>query len=165
MTKRSNHLVGKGGVGLVMYHLARNGIEFTETHSSSDKGDLWVLAGKEVRIVEIKSTTSKAWNVRLPQIARSHYFAMVNLISARVWILPGDELANLIAKAYPRSAQSVVITEPMLPPGRADQWSLLKPETVSRPRLPLASAQEHVSFHLPNRAPSVKTIQRNQWVR
>lgn len=40
--KVDNRLTGKGGVGLVVFHCARLGMEAGETTGGSKQGDLWV---------------------------------------------------------------------------------------------------------------------------
>src|SRR5690242_10082429 len=72
-TKIPAALVGRGGVALVMYHLARLGIEFTQTAKDSNEADLWVkLPSGPIVTVEVKTASlGMGWPVKSAQLAKS----------------------------------------------------------------------------------------------
>lgn len=91
-TKQTTHLIGKGGVGLVMFHLARLNHEFMPTSDSSHCGDLWAEFDGKREAIEVKTSTNGFWTVRLNQADRVEKFAFVNLKSAGCWLISKDRI-------------------------------------------------------------------------
>lgn len=89
---QTTQLIGKGGVGLVMFHLARMNHEFVATTDRSDVGDLWVRLDGRLQALEVKSSRTDAWTVRYDQAARVDWFAFVNISTAGAWLVRKDRV-------------------------------------------------------------------------
>lgn len=106
--KISNELVGKGGVGLVIFNLALRGIEFTETSKNSQHGDIWAnFEGRGITKIEVKTATTDRWRINREQVNGVDLYALVNLPMAKVWIVDAIKIADVIAElpdAHPGKA-------------------------------------------------------------
>ena len=96
-TDISHHLMGKAGVGLLMFHFGRLGYEFTQTSEGSHAGDLWVDFGQGPEAVEIKATRLPRWGLRSLQTSRVRWVAFVNLTDADCWLLPAAKILQVRA--------------------------------------------------------------------
>jgi hypothetical protein len=109
IAKRPNNLIGKGGVGLVMFYLARQGIEFVLTSDRSDQGDMWIDGPGGVLKAEIKTSTKEAWPVRIEQARRVDVFFFVHLLRGECWVLSSECVRSAI-RAETRSSDTVTLT-------------------------------------------------------
>lgn len=129
------NLIGKAGVGLAMFHLARLGHEFVMTSTCSHAGDLWVDFGNGPETVEVKTTARPQWSLRRDQTNRVKWVILVNISDADCWLLPvsalgggwrktekdnllvlGKNLLSLGAKSLHASAPSILrIAKPTRP--------------------------------------------------
>lgn len=123
----STHLVGRGGVALVMFHLARLGLEFSETPANSCAGDLWVktLSGNIIRI-EVKTTTGRNLLIRSDQFGQANIYALVDLMFGRLWLLTTEELRDVIATSNQSPTASIyTISFKKIPKYFENGWQLL----------------------------------------
>lgn len=86
-------LVGKGGVGLAMFHLARLGFEFVPTTGHSAHGDLWVRFEDAPEAVEVKTTRGGSWNLRPDQLARVSRVIFVDMDDGCCWMALASNIA------------------------------------------------------------------------
>jgi hypothetical protein len=91
-TNAAAHLLGKAGVGLVMFHFGRLGHEFTLTNEGSLAGDIWVDFGAGPEAVEVKSTWQQKWALRRKQAERVKWFALVNLSDGDCWLIRSADI-------------------------------------------------------------------------
>lgn len=106
MPNRTNNLVGKGGVGLVMFYLARQGLEFSVTTDRSDRGDIWIDGPDGILKGEVKTTTKNAWPVRISQISSMDVYFFVHLLRGECWVLKAEDVLALIR---PRGRLSLTV--------------------------------------------------------
>lgn len=92
----SSSLIGKAGVGLVMFHLGRLGYEFTQTTDSSRHGDLWVMFDSGPEVVEVKTVHATSWPVRRLQAQRVARFAFVSIEEGECWLADAALVLTLI---------------------------------------------------------------------
>lgn len=124
--KSGTQLTGRGGVGLVIFHLARLRFEFSETPFNSDAGDLWVQCRDGTIIaVEVKTTTTGSWHIRRGQLFCASIFAFVHLRTARVAIMTAREVQELLREVkQPLSRDHFSISEFDLPSSSNQAWHL-----------------------------------------
>lgn len=108
--RQTTNLIGKGGVGLVMFHMARLNHEFTPTTESSNHGDLWVEFDGKKESVEVKTSNLGYWTVRFPQAKIVDRFVFVNLASAGVWMISSEKLLSSLNQCDVESGKQVRIT-------------------------------------------------------
>lgn len=101
---KDRYLTGKGGVGLVMFHLAKLRIEFAVASDNCPFGDIWIhLAGQKIGI-EVKTTRRGSdWHVRKSQLGSADFYCFVSMDNASIYVLPHSEVASLVrdaAKVY-----------------------------------------------------------------
>lgn len=145
-TKIPSALVGRGGVALVMYHLARLGIEFTQTAKDSNEADLWVkLPSGPIVTVEVKTASiGMGWPVKSAQLVRSEVYVFVDLRGACVWIMRTPDLRKVIAGTKQRATNGVYsLTLKMMPPETENAWQVFsqidgwaRVSVVKRPKRP-----------------------------
>jgi hypothetical protein len=132
--KLTPRMVEKAGLGLVIWNLARRGIECLPTTENSSQGDLWakLLDGQMIRI-EVKAMTSTGWHIRRGQALRADCFVFVSIHDARCWVLSQEQVALAIAEGSDRG-ECVVITKAKMPASAADSWSGLSASQPKQPR-------------------------------
>jgi hypothetical protein len=79
-------LIGKAGVGLACFHLARRGHDFVLTTDNSLDGDLWVNFDGGMERVEVKATTRLGWNLRAKQLARVSRVIFADIQDGECWL-------------------------------------------------------------------------------
>jgi hypothetical protein len=84
--------IGKAGLALVSFHLARLGYDFTATTDNSIAGDIWADLGSGPEVVEVKATTRPAWTLRRSQAARTNWYALVNIVDGDAWLVAAPAL-------------------------------------------------------------------------
>ena len=94
LTPIRSDLVGKGGVGLAMFHLARLGFEFVATTGHSANGDLWVRFGDAPEAVEVKTTRGGSWNLRPDQLSRVSRVVFVDMDDGSCWMAHAKDIAT-----------------------------------------------------------------------
>jgi hypothetical protein len=83
----SKQLIGKAGVGLACFHLARRGYDFVLTTDNSLDGDLWVNFGGSMERVEVKSTTRMGWHLRAKQLKRVSRMVFADVQDGECWMV------------------------------------------------------------------------------
>lgn len=97
-TEALRHLTGRGGVGLVMFFLARKKIDFALTPDRSPLGDIWVSVAGQKYGIEIKTSRDKlSWQVKASQIAKVDFYALVSMDKAQCFILTSEEMRASVA--------------------------------------------------------------------
>jgi hypothetical protein len=141
---RSLRLIERGGIGLVMFHLAREGLEFALTGDCSDRGDIWVRSPSgQFMALEVKTSVKKSWHIKKAQIARVDIYALVSLDDATVFIFSSNDMRRLAADHGKARDEAVVVLASNTLPREAERaWHLLKadpaparPKATPRPRL------------------------------
>lgn len=122
--KLSTNLIGKAGVGLATYHLARLGFDFTVTTMNSLDGDLWVRFEGGLEMVEVKSSLAAAWHLRAEQLDRVSRVVFVLVDDACCWCLPVAPLRAFVAE---RGGKHAVITQKQLAKLRPEEWHKATP--------------------------------------
>lgn len=123
--KHDSKLTGRGGVGLVIFHLARLGIEYRETHLDSGQADIWLrLPNGRMMLGEVKASFQQSWQVKRSQVAMSDVFFMVDMRMARVHLLTKEEVLQVLA-ASRQSGPQYTIARTQLPRSAEANWGLL----------------------------------------
>lgn len=90
---RDRYMIGRGGVGLVMYHLAKRRIEFALTPDTSPLGDVWIdVAGTKAGVEVKTSRRGEAWHIKLRQIGAAEFYVLVCLDDATCYVLTSSEM-------------------------------------------------------------------------
>lgn len=126
--ERTSRLIEKGGIGLVMYQLARMGFEFTLTSENSDRGDIWVKFGQRAVAIEVKASTHSMWHLRDTQGAHVEFYCFVNIPNARCWILSRSEVLAL-GNDRRRGEGVYMLRAPDMPADALGNWGCLVPQT------------------------------------
>lgn len=93
-------LTGKGGVALVMFHLARQKIEFAPTQENSHLGDLWISVDGKKYGLEVKTCRSIAkWQIKASQINRVDFYVLVSMETAHCFIFTSEEMTAIVLRA------------------------------------------------------------------
>lgn len=140
-----SELIGKGGVGLVMFHLARRGMEFMPTSGNSHMGDLWVKMPEGLKIFEVKTSTGSAWNVKISQAERVDYFAFVTLNEGEVWIAEKPDVVSKSTRQIGNHDRAIITRNSVEAIGHA--WHKSMPPVIPSP---------HVRRVLPKAVPGAK---------
>jgi len=130
---KATSLIAKAGVGLSMFHLARNGLEFVTTIGNSDAGDMWVrLPVGGLVPVEIKASFEGKWNLRREQLTRVKFIILTDIGEARCWVLSQAEVLSFARN----DAEGFCVVKRALPKESEDAWSLFGviPMATRRPR-------------------------------
>ena len=136
-----NRLTERGGVGLVMFHLARLGLEFVVTYDGSAHGDVWVHTRSGKVGLEVKATLRQtAWHISRSQVGRSEFYCLVRLDEGLVYVVPSDVVASLIEKATNVYDGIAILSGRTIPKEYRGAWRLLgvsdldKPDALDRPQ-------------------------------
>lgn len=87
--------IGRAGLSLVCFHLARMGYEFTTTTDNSVAGDIWADLGNGPEVMEVKATLRPAWTLRRCQAARTKWYVLVNVADGDTWLVAAASVASL----------------------------------------------------------------------
>lgn len=94
------HLTERGGIGLVIFHLARRKIEFALTLERSPLGDIWASIGDRKISIEVKTCRdAMKWQVRKSQASRVEYYVLVAMDAAKCFVLTSGEMAKILRDA------------------------------------------------------------------
>lgn len=124
---RSPRLVEKGGLGLVMWNLARRGLDFALTGEGSEHGDIWIrMPDGEIVPVEVKTCTRRAWHIRLDQTQRVKAFILVDLDDRDTWVVPAEQMLEIARNTAAKLSDNVRIVKASdLPPMEHGRWKEL----------------------------------------
>ena len=130
---RQKQIIGKGGVALVCYHLARCGHDFILTTENSASGDIWAdVKGTRVA-VEVKTSMKRAaWRIGLKQVKAVDFCVFVALLSASCFVLTSAEAQELIKKRTEVHPGLVVLRDNMFPFDALNGWRRLDGVQVAR---------------------------------
>ncbi len=132
MQKISTSLIGKAGIGLAMFHLARLGYDFTVTTMNSQDGDLWVRFEGGLEMVEVKSTTTSCFHLRADQLARVIRVVFVVVNDGCCWCLPVEPVKAFVAE---RGGKHANMTPKQVADLGAEAWHKLFPRLAPAPKL------------------------------
>jgi hypothetical protein len=147
MNKKKNNIVGKAGVALVIFHMCRIGLDCVETGYNNSSADLWVRTEMGIKTIEVKTTSNVSWRIPIHQIERSDIYALVDLLSADVYLFSRDEILDMI-KDKKQDKRSVSISYKQVPKCSRNNWKLfgINPDNVQpfikpqkREKVPLAT--------------------------
>jgi hypothetical protein len=130
LRKVPSSLIGRGGLGLAMFHLARLGYEFVPTIGHSAEGDLWVRFGEALESVEVKTTRTGTWSIRAAQLARVSKVIFVDMEDGCCWIAGSAEVRR---NAGP--TQTIAVTPPQLDRMGATAWHKAIPKVCPNPQV------------------------------
>jgi hypothetical protein len=93
---QNTHLTAHGGIGLVIFHLARRRIEFALTPDRSPVGDIWISVDGHKYGIEVKtSRDSFKWQVKKSQIKTVDFYVLVAMRTAECFVLTSEEMASI----------------------------------------------------------------------
>jgi hypothetical protein len=150
--KRTSQLTGRGGVCLVMYHLARLGLDFVETTYNSNNGDLWIRtpSGKVIK-AEVKTCSGPSWPLKRKQMGSVDVYFFVQIRDASVWVVSSREMKTILGSAISGGDADIgAVVVKKMPPGSRDAWSVLgefpngSPRVFKRPIKPSKPGSERV---------------------
>lgn len=116
-------LTGRGGIGLVCFHLARRRIEFVVMPDRCASGDVWAQIGSRKFGVEVKTShKATAWQIKKSQLASVDYYVLVAMDSARCFILTPVELASLLVTCPRMYGDVHILKGNQIPEKHRDAW-------------------------------------------
>jgi len=119
-------LTGRGGIGLVCYHLARRRIEFVVMPDRCASGDIWAQIGGRKFGIEVKTShRAAAWQIKKSQLAAVEHYVLVAMDSARCFILTPAELADILATCPCIYGDVHMLKANQIPEKHRDAWGRL----------------------------------------
>jgi len=119
----NKQLTGRGGIGLVCYHLARRRIEFVVMPDLCASGDIWAQVDNRKFGIEVKTSfRASAWQIKKSQLAAVEHYVLVAMDSARCFILTPGELSGIL-DTCPRMYGDVhMVKASQIPDKHRDAW-------------------------------------------
>jgi len=123
------HLTERGGMGLVIFHLARRKIEFALTLERSPLGDIWASVGDRKISIEVKTCRNvMKWQVRKSQIHRVEYYVLVSMDTAKCFVLTSREVAGIVQESPVIYGDIHLVSREMVPDLALNAWEKLDGE-------------------------------------
>jgi hypothetical protein len=122
---RAANLIGKGGIGLVMFHLARLGWEFAQTFDNSNKGDIWVHVGDSIVSLEVKSGFANSWIVSKSQLDNVDFYCFVEMNRGICYLLKSSQLKDIIKKTTQKGVELFSFARSAMPFEAEENWKIL----------------------------------------
>lgn len=123
------HLTERGGMGLVVFHLARRKIEFALTPERSPLGDIWASVGGRKIGIEVKTCRDvMKWHVRKSQIHRVEYYVLVSMHNARCFVLTAREMAEIVRNSHVLSGDVHIVSREAIDDLALNAWGKLDGE-------------------------------------
>lgn len=120
-------------MGLVIWNLARRGIECQATTQNSNSGDIWAkLPGGRTVAIEVKGTGKAGWHIREAQARRVDWFALVSIHDARCWVLTRAEMLD--CPHHELGPGVWVVSRSHVPTVGADAWDRLTKAPAPKPK-------------------------------
>lgn len=117
------HLTGHGGLGLVMFFLARKKIDFALTPERSPLGDIWVSVSGCKYGIEVKTCRGKlAWQIDTRQINNVDFYVLVSMDKAECFILSSMEMVAHVAGAPRVYGNVYMVTRGQIDDGALNAW-------------------------------------------
>ena len=131
-------MIGKGGVGLVVYHLAKRRIEFAITSDHCPSGDIWIeVAGKKSGIEVKTCRKGRAWHVNRRQVGAAEFYCLVSFETAACFVVTGQEMAVAAADAPNAYRGIALVSDHHLPAASFNAWEKLTGRPEKTPRQPI----------------------------
>lgn len=116
-------LTGRGGIGLVCFHLARRRIEFVVMPDRCASGDIWAQVDGRKFGIEVKTSHRlAAWQIKKSQLAAVEHYVLVALDSARCFILTPGELADILTTCPRLYGDVHMVKAAQIPQKYRDAW-------------------------------------------
>ena len=138
--RRRKKLIGRGGVGLVTFYLAREQVEFALTYDDAVTGDVWVYVSGERRGIEVKtSAVHRRWVVKKSQLLMVDFYVFAQLQSGACFVLTIDELNLIVLKSRERYPGFAQVDADDFPTDALNGWHRITGNHVDRLSRPLLS--------------------------
>lgn len=134
--KRGSYLTGKGGVGLVTFHLARMRVEFAVTSDHCPFGDIWIdVDGRKFGIEVKTSGHGQYWHINRNQTKAADFYCLVDMRDAKCYVLTSVDLEVLLGRLIHRSPKLAVISRKDLSESWVNAWHIIAGTTDDPVRL------------------------------
>lgn len=121
------HLTGRGGIGLVTFHLSRQKIDFAVTPDNSRYGDVWIATPDNRKYgIEVKTCRRDAkWQIKTSQITKVDFYVLVSMDDARCFVLTAAEIDALIPQALRMYGDVYLLHRRLLSVSSQNAWGKL----------------------------------------
>lgn len=121
--RQGTHLTGRGGIGLVTFHLARRRIEFAVTADKSPAGDIWISVRGEKYGIEVKTCRDVIkWQIKKSQIKAVDFYVLVAMRTAQCFILTTAEMSYAVSRSPLLYGDVCMVDRASIDPATMNAW-------------------------------------------